>query len=104
MAIFGEDLRTAGIKITNHLVNHLNKVLKAYRLARLIVFISKVLVALTTTFICYVIIEMNPNMRGYFLTNIIIFVFSYFLISFAFESYDRSFEVLLITIIMYKYT
>lgn len=44
----------------------------------------------------------DPKMRGYFLTNILIFAFSYFLISFAFESYDRSFEVLLITIIMNK--
>lgn len=39
-------------------------------------------------------------MRSYFITNIIIFVFSSFLTSFAFDSYDRSFEVILITILL----
>lgn len=98
--MFGEDLITAGRNISDLLVNNMYSVHRAYRLARLIVFTSKILVAFITTLICYAIIELSPNIRGYFLTNIIIFLFSSFLSSFAFDSYDRSFEVILITILI----
>lgn len=91
VAIKGENLEEAGCKLTTTLVENLNDVSRAYRLARVVVFISKVLVAFTTTFICYAIMELSHNMKGSFFTNVIIFIISSFLVSFAFESYDRSF-------------
>ncbi len=91
VAMKGEDLITGGKKITNVLIENITYVQRAYRLARMIVFISKILVALATTLICYMIIEITPSIPSYFLTNVIIFLFSSFLTSFAFDSYDRSF-------------
>ena len=91
VAIQGKGYTEAGQDVAVILVENINHVHRAYRIARLIVFISKILVAFITTLICYAIIELSPNIRGYFLTNIIIFIFSSFLSSFAFDSYDRSF-------------
>lgn len=89
----------AGQKTLDILISNLNYIRQAYRLARLVVFISKFLFSLTTTVICSFIIEISPTLRNNFLTNIIILIFSYFIVSFAFDSYDRSFEVILITIL-----
>lgn len=58
VAMKGEDLTTAGKFIANILIHDLYYVHRAYRLARIIVFISKILVAFITTLICYIYIEL----------------------------------------------
>jgi hypothetical protein len=87
----GKDYISAGRSLSQLLFNYVRYISRAYRVARTVVVISKILVALFTTVICYIVILLDPNTNSDFLTNIIIFVFSSFLISFAFESYNRSF-------------
>jgi hypothetical protein len=82
------------------LIHNIRQISRAYRVARTIVIISKILVALITTIIFYIVILIDPNTKSDLLTNIIIFIFSLILVSFAFESYNRSFEVILITILI----
>lgn len=55
VALKGETLEVAGANMTTVLVDYLNDVSRAYRVARVVVFISKFLVAFLTTFICYII-------------------------------------------------
>lgn len=45
-------------------------------------------------------ISLSSENQNHFLTNFVIFMLSVILSSFALDSYDRSFEVILITILM----
>lgn len=61
--------------------------------------VSKLLVAFLATLICYLYIEMSPQKNAYLVSNIILFGVSWVVTSLAFDSYDRSFEVILITVL-----
>lgn len=91
VAMKGHNYLTAGEEITEVLVTNIKSVYKAYRLARIIVIVSKLLVCFLTTLICYAYIELSPNKNAYVVTNIILFLLSWVLTSLAFDSYDRSF-------------
>lgn len=62
IAMKGEDFVTAGRGIADILLKDLHFVDRSYRLARYIVFISKMLVALCTTILCYIIIELSSKL------------------------------------------
>ena len=90
----------AGQSLSRLLIHNIWNIYRAYRVALTIVIISKILAALITTIICYIVILIDPNTKSDLLINIIIFIFSLILVSFAFESYNRSFEIILITILI----
>ena len=90
----------AGQSLSRLLIHNIWNIYRAYRVALTIVIISKILAALITTIICYIVILIDPNTKSDLLINIIIFIISLILVSFAFESYNRSFEIILITILI----
>lgn len=90
----------AGQSLSRLLIHNIWNIYRAYRVALTIVIISKILAALITTIICYIVILIDPNTKSDLLINIIIFIFSLILVSFAFECYNRSFEIILITILI----
>ena len=77
--------------LSHTMVENMNEVSRAYRLARALLLLSKFLVAFVTTLISYFLIELSSTMRGYFLSNIFIFLISFLLTDLAFASYDRSY-------------
>lgn len=58
----------------------MNDVSRSYRVARAMVFITKIFLSFLVSLICYFIIELSSAMRGYFVTNIFIFIISFYLL------------------------
>lgn len=70
----GEDFCEAGQKLSPMLVENLIYINRAYRMANILIFTSKILIAFITSLICFAIIELDPNLSGHIIINIVKFV------------------------------
>ena len=67
----GEQFCEAGEKLTPMLVENLVYINKAYRMATIFMFSSKILIAFFTTLICYAILEVDTILAGHIITNVV---------------------------------
>lgn len=98
----GTNLMDSGYKITPTIVKNLHNVSRAYKLAKWIVEISQLVIAILTTLICLITITVHDGLNHHVITLISIFLFSMFLSSFCFDAYDKAFETIIITIALNK--
>ncbi len=56
------------------LVENLIYINRAYRMATVLIFTSKILIAFLTALICFAIIEIDSNLSGHIIINIVIFM------------------------------